>query len=133
MIVPRFSCTYGTNIRLGDNVFVNGNAFFMDDAAITLEANVRVGPGANLVTALHPIDDHARRRQGWERAAPIVIGENSWLAAAVTVGAGVTIGRNSVIGAGSVVLSDIPDNAVAVGAPARVVRLTSPEDSPGEC
>ncbi|WP_327197925.1 hypothetical protein [Williamsia sp. Leaf354] len=78
------------------------------------------------------MDDHARRRQGWERAAPIVIGEDSWLAAAVTVGAGVTIGRNSVIGAGSVALSDIPDNAVAVGAPARVVRLTSPEGSPGD-
>ncbi|MGU3291363.1 sugar O-acetyltransferase [Williamsia sp. M5A3_1d] len=127
VIVPRFSCSYGSQITLGDNVFVNGHAFFMDDAPITLGANVRVGPGATLVTALHPVDDHARRRQGWERAAPIAIGENSWLAASVTVCPGVTIGRNAVIGAGSVVVSDIPDNAVAVGSPARVVRLTNPE------
>ncbi|MFF1945965.1 DapH/DapD/GlmU-related protein [Rhodococcus qingshengii] len=67
------------------------------------------------MTALHPVDDHRRRREGWERAAPIVIGENTWLGASVTVGAGVSIGRDVVIGAGSVVLHDIPDHVVAAG------------------
>lgn len=128
VVVPRFQCSYGYNIRLGANSFVNANAFFMDDSTITIGANVRIGPGAQLMTALHPVDDHRRRREGWERAAPIVVGENTWLGASVTVGAGVSIGRNTVIGAGSVVLHDIPDHVVAAGSPAVVIRKTPVEN-----
>lgn len=127
VVVPRFSCSYGSNIRPGNRVFVNANAFFMDDAAITVEDHARIGPGAQLVTALHPVDDHARRRDGWERAAPISIGANAWLGASVTVCPGVTIGRNTVVGAGSVVLRDLPDHVVAAGSPARVIRQTAVE------
>lgn len=121
-VVPRFQCSYGYNISLGDRAFVNANAFFMDDAPIRIGADVRIGPGAQLVTALHPVDDPERRREGWERALPIEIGANAWLGTSVTVGAGVTIGADSVIGAGSVVLSDVPDRVVAAGTPARVIR-----------
>lgn len=126
-VVPRFRCSYGSHLRLGEGVFVNADAFFMDDAPITLGAHTRVGPGARLMTALHPVDDHARRREGWERAEPIVVGDNVWLGASVTVGPGVRIGHNTVVGAGSLVLRDLPDHAVAVGSPAVVVRRTEPE------
>ncbi|MGW4098548.1 sugar O-acetyltransferase [Mycobacterium sp. NPDC004974] len=129
-VVPRFQCSYGYNIRLGANAFVNANGFFMDDAPITIGAHARIGPGAQLMTALHPVDDHRQRREGWERADPIVIGENAWLGASVTVGAGVSIGRNAVIGAGSVVLRDIPDHVVAAGSPATVIRSTAVEADP---
>ena len=54
--------------------------------------------------------------------SPIVIGDNVWLGAKVTVTQGVTIGNNVVVGANSVVTHDLPDNCMAVGAPARVVR-----------
>ncbi|GGU30933.1 sugar O-acetyltransferase [Nocardioides albus] len=121
-VVPRFQCSYGYNIRMGDRAFVNANAFFMDDAPIRVGADVRMGPGAQLVTALHPIDDAEKRREGWERALPIEIGSNVWLGTSVTVGAGVRIGADSEIGAGSVVLSDVPDRVVAAGTPARVIR-----------
>lgn len=128
VVVPRFQCSYGSNVLLGHDAFVNANAFFMDDALITVGDHARIGPGVQLMTALHPVDDHRRRREGWERAAPITIGENVWLGVAVTVGPGVTIGTNSVIGAGSVVLTDIPDHVVAAGSPATVIRATSVED-----
>ena len=121
-VVPRFQCSYGYNISLGDRAFVNANAFFMDDAPIRVGTDVRIGPGAQLVTALHPIDDPDQRREGWEQALPIEIGSNAWLGTGVTVGAGVRIGADSVIGAGSVVLSDVPDRVVAAGTPARVIR-----------
>lgn len=121
-VVPRFQCSYGYNISLGDRVFVNANAFFMDDAPIRIGPDARIGPGAQLVTALHPVDDPDRRREGWERALPIEIGSNVWLGTSVTVGAGVRIGADSVIGAGSVVLSDVPGRVVAAGTPARVIR-----------
>lgn len=127
-IVPRFRFSYGFNISLGDHVFVNADAFLMDDAPIRIADHVRLGPSVKLMTALHPIDDHARRRDGWERALGIEIGENAWLAAGVTVGPGVTIGRNTVVGAGSLVLSDLPDHVVAAGSPAVVIRQTPIEE-----
>lgn len=126
VVMPRLQCSYGANTTLGDGVFVNCGAFLMDDAPIRLGAHTRVGPGAQLMTALHPVDDHQRRREGWERALPITIGENVWLGANVVVGAGVSIGDDTVVGAGSVVLEDLPGRVVAAGAPARVVRSTAP-------
>ena len=51
-----------------------------------------------------------------------VIGNNVSLGAGVTIIGGVRIGNNSVIGAGSVVVKDIPDNSIAVGNPARVIK-----------
>ena len=121
-VLPRFECSYGAHISVGDRVFINRGAHFMDDAAITIGNNVRIGPGAMLVTAVHPVDDHELRRRGWERAAPIAIGENTWLGARVTVCAGVEIGRNTVIGAGSTVVRSVPDHVFAAGSPARVIR-----------
>ncbi|MCF8604743.1 sugar O-acetyltransferase [Gordonia sp. HY442] len=121
-IVPRLRCSYGFNITVGGGVYINANAFLMDDGPIVLGDHVRIGPSATLATALHPIDDHALRRAGAERTAPIVIGENCWLGSDVTVGAGVTIGRNTVVGAGSVVVQNLPDHVVAVGSPAVPIR-----------
>lgn len=130
VVLPRFLCTFGSLIRLGDRAFVNHDAYFMDDALITVGADVRIGPRAQLLTALHPVADHERRRAGWERPVPITIGENSWLGGGVIVCPGVTIGENTVVGAGSVVLRDLPDHVFAAGNPARVVRPLSPPDGP---
>ncbi|WP_308159999.1 DapH/DapD/GlmU-related protein [Arthrobacter sp. ISL-5] len=75
-----------------------------------------------MLTALHPISDHQKRRDGWERAEPIEIEDNAWLGGGVIVCPGVTIGANTVIGAGSVVLKDIPAQVFAAGNPAKVIR-----------
>lgn len=75
-----------------------------------------------LLTALHPVEDHDRRRAGWERPLPIVVGSNAWLGGGVIVCPGVTIGEDAVVGAGSVVTRDVPAQVLAVGNPARIVR-----------
>jgi maltose O-acetyltransferase len=74
-----------------------------------------------LLTATHPVEPGPRRDK-WEAARPIVIGDNVWLGGGVIVCPGVTIGADSVVGAGSVVVRDLPAGVVAVGSPARVVR-----------
>lgn len=68
-----------------------------------------------------PIDS-IERNKGLEFARPIIVGNNVWIGANVTVVPGVTIGDNCVIGAGSVVTKDIPDNTVAVGNPCKVIK-----------
>lgn len=121
-ILPRFRCDYGEHIDIGANCFVNYDAVLLDCAPITIGEHVSIGPCAQLVTALHPIDDIDARRDGWESAAPITVGDNAWLAAGVIVCPGVSIGADSVIGAGSVVTRDIPAGVLAVGNPCRVIR-----------
>ena len=53
---------------------------------------------------------------------PIHIGKNVWIGSNSTILPGVSIGDNAVIGAGSVVTKDIPENMMAVGHPARVIK-----------
>ena len=62
------------------------------------------------------------REQPLQTKGPIIVGDNAWLGTGVVVLGGVTIGEGAVIGAGSVVTASIPDNAIAVGSPARVVK-----------
>ncbi|RDI31924.1 sugar O-acetyltransferase [Lentzea flaviverrucosa] len=121
-VMPRFQCDYGYQIHMGSNSFLNYDAILMDCATITIGDDVSIGPRAQLLTALHPIEDHEARRQRWESAAPITIGNNVWLGGGVIVCAGVTIGDNAVIGAGSVVTRDIPPRVLAVGNPCKVIR-----------
>ena len=53
---------------------------------------------------------------------PVSIGDGSWLGHGTVVLPGVTIGRHVVVGANSVVTGDLPDNCVAAGVPARVIK-----------
>jgi maltose O-acetyltransferase len=121
-VMPRFQCDYGYQIHLGSNSFLNYDAILMDCAPITIGDDVSIGPRAQLLTALHPMEDHEARRQRFETAASITIGNNVWLGGGVIVCAGVTIGDNAVIGAGSVVTRDIPPRVLAVGNPCKVIR-----------
>lgn len=121
-IMPRFQCDYGVHITIGTNSFLNYDAILLDCAPITIGDDCSIGPRAQLLTALHPMDDHQARRERWESAAPITIGDNVWFGGGVIVCPGVSIGRSTVVGAGSVVTRDLPDHVFAAGNPARVVR-----------
>ncbi|MFR9753888.1 sugar O-acetyltransferase [Nocardia sp. 004] len=121
-IMPRFQCDYGYLISVGRNSFLNYDAIVLDCAPVVIGDDVSIGPRAQLLTALHPMDDHELRRQRWETAAPITIGDNVWLGGGVIVCPGVTIGANTVVGAGSVVTRELPPGVFAAGNPCRVIR-----------
>jgi maltose O-acetyltransferase len=114
-------CDFGSHITIGDRTFVNFGLMALDVATIVIGDDCQIGPNVQLLTPTHPLDSEARRDK-WEGAEPITIGDNVWLGGGVIVLPGVTIGQNSVIGAGAVVTGDVPAGALAVGNPARVIR-----------
>jgi len=114
-------CDYGTHTTIGARTFANFGLVCLDVAPITIGDDVQIATNVQLLTATHPVEPGPRRDK-WESAAPIVLGDNVWLGGGVIVCPGVTIGENTVVGAGSVVVRDLPPNVVAVGNPARVVR-----------
>src|SRR5215470_13952897 len=59
-IEPPFFCDYGSNIVLGDDVFVNFGAVFLDPGRITIGRQVQIGPNVQLLTADHPRDAASR-------------------------------------------------------------------------
>lgn len=118
-IEPPFYCCYGTNITLGEYAYINMNCNFIDDGKIIVGKKVMFGPCVVIATVGHPIKPDMRR---YMYTSPVVIGDNCWIGANVTICPGVTIGENTVIGAGSVVTKDIPSNVVAFGNPCRVVK-----------
>jgi maltose O-acetyltransferase len=120
-IKPPFFCDIGTNIYLGDNVYLNYDCVLLDGNRITIGADVLIGPRVQLYTASHPLDPNVRKQQ-LEFTREIVIGESVWIGGGAIVCPGVTIGKNTVIGAGSVVVKDIPEGVLAVGNPCRVVK-----------
>ena len=116
---------YGSRITIGPRSFVNCGAVMLDVAPIRIGADVQIGPNVQLLTPTHPIDPGLRRDK-WEAARPITIGDNVWLGGGVIVCPGVSIGENTVVGAGAVVTRDLPPNVVAAGNPARVIREIDP-------
>ena len=116
-----FRCDYGCNIYVGENFFANFNLTILDEAEVHIGNNVFIGPNVSIFTACHPVDA-ALRNTGVEWAEPVSIGNNVWIGGDVTILPGVRIGNNVVIGAGAVVVRDVPDNVVAAGNPAGVIR-----------
>jgi maltose O-acetyltransferase len=119
-IEPPFHCDYGYNIVCGDNVYFNVNCVVLDSAPVIIGSNVFFAPNVQLYTATHPLEAELRRTL--ESAAAITIGDDCWIGGNTVLCPGVTIGKGSVIGAGSVVTKDIPENSLAVGNPAKVIR-----------
>jgi maltose O-acetyltransferase len=124
-IRPPFRCDYGYHTFVGARTFANFGLLALDVATITIGDDVQIGPNVQLLTPTHPVAAGPRRDK-WEAARPIVIGDNVWLGGGVIVLPGVTIGANTVVGAGAVVVRDLPPDVVAVGNPARIVKEVEP-------
>ena len=127
VVKPSFRCDYGTAITIGAGTFINYDCVFLDAAPISIGSDCQIATRVQLLTATHPIDPEPRRN-GWEYAQSIAIGDNVWLGGGVIVCPGVTIGDNTVVGAGSVVTRDLPADVIAFGVPARVSRGITNQD-----
>lgn len=97
--------------------FINHHFTAMSIGGITIGDGVQIGPNVTIATDNHDFDNRMVLR-----CKPVMVKKNAWIGAGVTILPGVTIGENAVIGGGAVVTKDIPDNAVAAGVPAKVIR-----------
>ena len=118
-LFPPFNTDCGKNIHLGKGVFINAGYKFQDQGGIWIGDGALIGHNTVLATLNHGLFPEERQDL---IPKPIHIGKNVWIGSNSTILPGVTIGDNAVIGAGSVVTKDIPENMIAVGCPAKVIR-----------
>jgi acetyltransferase-like isoleucine patch superfamily enzyme len=112
-------------IRVGDYCLICPGVRISSAVGIEIENNCMLANGV-YITDSDWHDIYNRLIPG-SRSALVRIEENVWIGDGAIVCKGVTIGRNSIIGAGAVVTGDIPQNAIAAGNPARVVKRLDPE------
>lgn len=104
-------------ITIGDNVGISSTTINCWKS-VSIGNNVRIGANVVIMDSDFHLDD-PRTNQPNE----IVIDDNVWLGGNVVVMKGVHIGCNSIIAMNSVVTHDIPENSIAAGSPAKVVRI----------
>ena len=133
LIGPNFSLSAGMDpdqelisdriVTIGDRCMLGRGSSIVGHFEIVIEDDVFFGPNVYVTDQNHSVDQldvPIGRQSGPE--SPVRIGAGSWLGTNVVVLPGVTIGRHVAVGAGSVVTKHLPDNSVAVGSPARVIR-----------
>lgn len=124
-IKQRCFLSVGRNAKLtiGDHCGFSGSVI---NALLSIDIGNRVLLGANVTISdsdRHPIDARKRALGASGRCMAITIGNDVWVGMNTIILKGSTIGDNVVIGANSVVSGHIPSNCIAIGSPARVVKL----------
>ena len=111
-----------SSMKIGKNVFINSGMLAMARGGITIEDEARIAANVQLITNNHdPYDLDILP------CKPILICKSAWIGAGATILPGVRVGKHAVVGAAAVVTKDVPDYAVAVGNPAKVVKILEKE------
>ncbi|MEM1374196.1 MAG: sugar O-acetyltransferase [Pseudomonadota bacterium] len=116
-----FYVDYGTNIFLGDDVFLNYGCTILDICPVRIGDRTQIGPMSQILAADHPRDAESRAAF-LELGAPITIGRDVWIGGGALILPGVTIGDDAIVGAGAVVTRDIAPGQTVAGNPARPLR-----------
>jgi len=122
---------HGTKVRCHEGlVTIGAKTVLGQECTISAFEHVSIGRECVIADRVMMIDfDHGVvdverpiRAQGIYKRA-VSVGHNVWIGYGACILRGVTVGDNAIIGTNSVVTSDVPDNAVVGGVPARVLRM----------
>lgn len=115
----------GGSITIGSDTHIQPRCQFSAyKGPISIGREVQIAPNCAFYPYSHGFaPDHPIIRQPLQTKGGIIIEDDAWLGFGVIVLDGVTIGKGAVIGAGAVVTRDVPSGSVAVGIPARVIRM----------
>lgn len=129
--IETYSCHNG--IKFNPQIIIGNNVSINPDCHIGAINRIEIHDGVLMASRVF-ITDHFHGKINREELlvspqkrilfakGTVIIKKNAWLGEGVAVMPGVTIGENSVIGANAVVTKDIPDNSIAVGIPAKVIK-----------
>lgn len=117
------NCVLGQNVNVGNNVVIGNYCKIQNNVSIyegvTLEDYVFCGPSMVFTNILNPRCKYPQA--GSQFYIPTLVKQGASLGANSTVVCGHTIGRHAMVGAGAVVTKDVPDFALVVGNPARII------------
>ena len=129
--IETYSCHNG--MKFNPQIIIGNNVSINPDCHIGAINRIEIHDGVLMASRVF-ITDHFHGKINREELlvspqkrilfakGTVIIKKNAWLGEGVAVMPGVTIGENSVIGANAVVTKDIPDNSIAVGIPAKVIK-----------
>jgi len=110
-------------IRLGNHVRINTGAMLVAYSKICVDDDCLIGEYVSIRDADHATVPGTPIRHQGHVSSSVSVKKGAWIGRGCVILKGVTIGERAVIGANSVVTKDVPPNAIAVGAPARVIRF----------
>lgn len=116
---------FDSRITIGNRVTSTAALQIGAHRDVTVEDDVMFAANVSITDGLHGYDnaDEPYKYQMIGRISPILIKRGSWIGQNVVILPGVTIGECAIVGANSVVTRSVPDRSIAVGAPARVVKV----------
>lgn len=122
---------YGVNI--GDRVKINANVYICN--GVTIEQGVMISAGTVFTNDRFPratTPDLSELRDSGpdEHTLPTIVREGATIGASATIGCNLTIGRFAMVGMGSTVTRSVPDFALVIGAPARIVGFVERSGNP---
>src|SRR5881396_3001077 len=120
--VNLYKCKIGKNTKIDSYVYI--------EEGVTIGDNCKIRPFVFIPPSVTFTNDKHPRAHGEWTLLKTTVKSFASIGAGSTINPGVNIGENALIGAGSVVTKDIPDNAIAVGIPARVVGYRKPPANP---
>src|SRR3954454_19624778 len=116
------SSKFSRTVRFGSHCKISSHSFICE--GVTIEDGVFVGHGVMFTNGMFPratnSDGALQTEDDWE-LTPTRVRRGASIGSNVTVVAGVIVGSCALIGAGAVVTRDVPDYALAVGVPARII------------
>jgi acetyltransferase-like isoleucine patch superfamily enzyme len=114
--------TAGPVLTIGDRVGIRPYCMISASESIVIEDDVIIGAFSSLIDSDHTFaEGRPNVMHNSVATGPIRVGRGTWLAERVAVLRGASIGRCCIVGANSVVRGELPDYAIAVGSPAKVV------------